>query len=330
MNNKFIFITDLHLSATGPRSRTDNYVEALLGKLKYVIKKCYKTDVTHLLLGGDLFDHPSIGDKVAGAVAKLFTEAYNEFGLNVYAIIGNHDVYGKNADNYDDAKLALFSQYPWFNLFGESEVIPFEGCNICGINYAKGLELVEGVEVDKKYKDVIVMLHSMVTGDEKSTVIKGNKIMISYKDMKFSKNVKLVLSGHYHPGYDIKKNKGVIFSNPGSFSRTDRLVGRTSVGPGYTYVEIEDGEFHVEQRVIPHDKDVFEASMEGLGEVDEVTRQLFMEALVEFKSEAFTMEQLESAVYNMIDEDLGLNFRVDQKLADFIVNKFKEKNEGER
>lgn len=323
--NKFLFITDLHFSASGPRSRKDNYAEALMKKLDHVFEACDKHNVEHILLGGDTFDHPSISDRIAGAVAKKFTNYYNESGVDVYAIVGNHDVYGKNSDDYDDAKLALFAQYPWFNISKDNEIFKFAYCNVCGVNYAKGLELVEGIDVDKKYKNVIVMLHSMITGEEKSVSINGNKILVSYRDMKFSKNIKLALCGHFHPGFDVKMNKGVKFSNPGSFARTSKLIARTSVGPGYSIITADIDGVKVKQYKLPCESDVFEITDEDFGEVDEVSKQMFLEALTEFKSEVFTMDQLVKAVYSMIGEDLGLDFKVDQELADFIIDEFKEK-----
>ena len=54
---KFIYCTDLHYGAT-PICRKDDYNEAILNKLRYIIDYAHNNDINTIVIGGDLFDRP--------------------------------------------------------------------------------------------------------------------------------------------------------------------------------------------------------------------------------------------------------------------------------
>lgn len=54
---KFIYCTDLHYGAT-PICRKDDYNEAILNKLRYIINYANDNDINTIVIGGDLFDRP--------------------------------------------------------------------------------------------------------------------------------------------------------------------------------------------------------------------------------------------------------------------------------
>lgn len=54
---KFIYCTDIHYGAT-PVCRKDDYNEAILNKLRYIINYANNNDIKLIVVGGDLFDRP--------------------------------------------------------------------------------------------------------------------------------------------------------------------------------------------------------------------------------------------------------------------------------
>ena len=54
---KFIYFTDVHYGAN-PVCRKDNYNEAILKKLKYIIEYAADNEIKTLVCGGDMFDRP--------------------------------------------------------------------------------------------------------------------------------------------------------------------------------------------------------------------------------------------------------------------------------
>jgi len=250
MIDKFCFITDTHFKNKTPVSRSDDYFLSLLKKLDYVIEFCKKRKIKSLLHGGDFFDSPFSSDYVAGIVAKRLTLS----GLNVYAILGNHDITGKNADSYVNGKMHLYESYPWFYLI-DKKYIEFDNCYITGFNYSIDNECPNRIMVDKKDKPVIALIHSMISEDNDIQI--GSKFnVVSAKTI--ISNASIVLMGHYHLGcrlveYPISGR----WCNPGSFARLSTLENNKGIGPGLVYLKASDSIVKAKRLIIPHDDSVF-------------------------------------------------------------------------
>ena len=71
--SKFIFITDLHITSTCS-IRTGDVLEDICNKLDYVVKFANKHKMP-IVIGGDIFDKPTVPDFVKGSAAKVFRKA---------------------------------------------------------------------------------------------------------------------------------------------------------------------------------------------------------------------------------------------------------------
>jgi len=87
---KLLYLTDTHIRGTSPRSRIDDFAQALLAKLREVLSLARLHGVAAILHGGDLFDRPD----VTPAVAREFLGVLRDCPCPIYGIAGNHDMFG--------------------------------------------------------------------------------------------------------------------------------------------------------------------------------------------------------------------------------------------
>lgn len=94
---KINIIGDLHIANT-VSTRTDNYFETCLNKLKQVLQ----ADVVFCL--GDFFNTPVVNTEIVSEVYTLLKEYSN---TKVYTIVGNHDCYNMNESTLYKTSLGL-------------------------------------------------------------------------------------------------------------------------------------------------------------------------------------------------------------------------------
>lgn len=286
MIDKFVFITDTHFKSRGPSSRNDDYFPALLKKLNYVIAYCKKKKVKVLLHGGDFWDNPFVSEYVAGIVAKVLRKSK----LKVYAIMGQHDVTGKNRDSYKNGKMHTFESYPWFHLLG-GRYIEFNNCFVTGHDFDIEMDCPDSIMIEPQHKPVICLAHAMISED-KSIEIDGHYQIREWGSV--TTNAALMLTGDYHLG--IKPNSHALcgqWCNPGSFARTS-ITDTKGIGPGLAYVRVlRGGEIKVQHHVIPH-KDVF-VNTDVITDVDKQLK--FERAFAELQDK----DIIEGDVFKIID-----------------------------
>ena len=89
---RLLFFTDTHIRGNTPRSRKDNILNTLFQKIEEIIDIAQQWQVDYILHGGDIFDRPDISPSIVRDVMKLF----KRFNRPIYAVAGNHDLYGHN------------------------------------------------------------------------------------------------------------------------------------------------------------------------------------------------------------------------------------------
>lgn len=63
---KILYMTDTHIRGTSPRSRTDDFQQAIREKIEEVIDIAERERVDLVLHGGDLFDRPNLSPPLSG------------------------------------------------------------------------------------------------------------------------------------------------------------------------------------------------------------------------------------------------------------------------
>ena len=93
---KLLCCGDLHLRATAPRYRIDNYYETQMGKLKWIFELAREESCEAILQPGDFFDSPNIPNHVLSDVLELL---YKYDHNTVYTVFGQHDLRYRNMEN---------------------------------------------------------------------------------------------------------------------------------------------------------------------------------------------------------------------------------------
>lgn len=88
---KALFVGDVHLKATNPVARKDNYAQAILDKLSWIATYAKTNDVSKIYFTGDIFDALNIPIPYLALVIETF-QSICSGGLEVFTIAGNHDL----------------------------------------------------------------------------------------------------------------------------------------------------------------------------------------------------------------------------------------------
>lgn len=120
------FVGDLHIDTATPASRADqSYIASCISKLTDVLETCKSNNVRAVFFAGDIFNRIQATHEAVNAAGEIFTR-YKQSGINLYTILGNHDIIRNSYENFQRSPLqTLFT-------FGVIE----------HINAAQGIEIV--------------------------------------------------------------------------------------------------------------------------------------------------------------------------------------------
>lgn len=224
-----LFTGDWHLRGNNPRNRIDDYPTAAATKLDEVFRLAQAHEADFVLMPGDVWDRP----EVSIAVLLMYADILRRSPVDIYATVGNHDIYGYNTGSYARSSLKLLEMLvPQLHVITDSGVAtnlskaagkggkypvyltatPYSRLmDIDGYGYSPDVELGDGVIS-------IHMAHGMLL-DHKPPFDR-------YSDLyKVPTTADIVLTGHDHLGYGIyNRADGVTFCNPGSLLRISASV----------------------------------------------------------------------------------------------------------
>lgn len=118
---RFLFFTDTHIRGTNPQNRKDNFLKTLHTKMEEVLDIAKRNNVDILLHGGDIFDRPDISP----SLVRDFILLINKHALPIYAVAGNHDIYGQNPLTINRTMLGLLDGADVVRLIKPGEKIYF-------------------------------------------------------------------------------------------------------------------------------------------------------------------------------------------------------------
>jgi calcineurin-like phosphoesterase family protein len=192
------FITDLHISATPPSSRKDDFLSSVCGKVSYVTSLMEPDD--WMIFGGDVFNTSSVPENAVNSLLEALP-------ANVATIVGNHDMNRRSRYGFNSTSLSLLINSGRIRHLTKHPMV-FHGLNLVGYDYNDDISLAD-------VSGNIVVAHKFICRDD--TLYDKSEIW-SYADIERQKP-HLILSGHDHVPYD-----GVICGDsriirPGALSR---------------------------------------------------------------------------------------------------------------
>jgi len=240
----FLQVCDPHLTGVSPKNRLDDYFDALCAKLNEAVYIANHNDA-YLLFMGDLVHKYDIAPEVINVLLRILRKARKR----VFSVLGNHDVYGHNADAAKDKVIignlfasgvvTLLSKAPQF--VEENGVI----VQLTGVSYHVGMDHDASDYFINKVQGVhqaIHVLHSYLV-DRPWPKHDGYTLL---QDVVTEANI--IATGHEHLGFGIfVRDDGVIFSNPGALGRVNCAMSEMNRMPTLTLFKCfkEYNEAHV-------------------------------------------------------------------------------------
>lgn len=235
MMTKFLFYTDTHLTGKQISSRSDDYAESVLRKMRQCYDHAKEIGCDFLVCGGDVFNTHRI---FSYDVIMKARDIIMSSGLDSWFIAGNHDVYGLSINYYGQSALAFLENI----CDGRFKMIrqPVEaGCVVlhpCHTWNDPDYCLRNGPD-DGRF-NVLVMHHLLDRCDASNpyTELDTRK----YGETAY----RLVLSGDLHSGYATHSFGHTTYCNPGALARTS--VANISRLPKAAVCTVDGGELSIE------------------------------------------------------------------------------------
>lgn len=271
--NRFIFFSDCHITTSAP-FRVGDPLQDIISKLEYVIEQANSYDAL-ILIGGDVFDKPTIPYEAYTAVCEVFKKAK----YTPIAIKGNHDQLFRCDDN--DKKTTIYNAFK-LGVLRELKS-PMDVCS-CVLTPDKSL-----INRDKPQ---ILVYHGFLN-------VKDGKHTVYVDDLAGVTTPTLVLLGHDHVEYDPVQIGSCTVFRIGSLFRDQRVVTSNRT-PKMLYIEVENGQFRTELLEVPA-RSVTDIFRETSGKVTTEVSSDYDTLISEFKNISEEDNDLMSLVSRVAD-----------------------------
>ncbi|ADL07971.1 metallophosphoesterase family protein [Thermosediminibacter oceani] len=247
---RFLFFTDTHIRGTIPQNRKDNFLETLFKKIREVVDIAHEEAVDVVLHGGDIFDRPD----VSPSLIREFVVLIRDLKAPIYAVAGNHDIYGQNPATINRTMLGVLDSIGIVKLINPGEKIFFNDNGIkiqlTGQHYYYGLDK-EGkedgycIKKDPGVNFAVHVVHGMLLDKPFFTGVSYTLIEDVLKT-----EADLTLCGHYHAGFGIINIQDKYFVNPGSLLRIDSSLSELTRIPGVILFDITNEGIKIKKRAL--------------------------------------------------------------------------------
>jgi exonuclease SbcC len=238
-------MTDIHFKGVNPENRLDNYADAVCLKLESFGWGVAQNGIQFVLIGGDVFDIPKISNQLLGRLSEIM----RNWGVPVYVMPGNHDVYGHNMSTLMHTSLGLLAKTGVVNLLtrNNSPYLFHIGTDQdCPVVALTAMEYIDDgskcsdvydprdYQVDRMKGEVnILMAHAMIMPNPSPHF---QCIDVAGIDT----NADVVLCSHWHQHFEYTNQNGTLFLNPGATGRTDANAYNINPAnkPAYLMIDI--------------------------------------------------------------------------------------------
>ena len=201
--SSIIFVGDLHLKGSSPISRVDDYPTVILNKLASLINTAKSFSCDKIMLLGDVFDSHITTLPYLAKVINTFRKI-SDAGIDVYTIVGNHDIKNNRMDSLDSSALGILISTGYLKLAPRNLTIDDTSFNC--FHYPEELEnnneSCYSVCVAHRYYEFGLSWDSLTSEDLKSL------------------NYDAMILGHYHVPCDTLSIEDTLLYRPGSLSRS--------------------------------------------------------------------------------------------------------------
>lgn len=276
-----VFVGDLHLASRVPGFRCDDYPQAILRKLRWVIEYARAERLLPVLLG-DLFDFPRDNAN------WLLVELHHLLDPHTPAIYGNHDCKENAPGDHDTVSILVASGL--LRLLSEDQ--PWTGdMNGCRV-------VIGGTSWGQKLPKAFDCASRMPEPDATPTVDRPAYVLwATHHDLRFPgfeeagrmdcrevPGIDLVVNGHIHRELQEVASGRTRWMNPGSLCRISRSDASRDHVPGVLRVDVSESGLAYRRVEVPHEafETVFHPEVESAPV--EVRQSLFIRDLEKLQS----------------------------------------------
>lgn len=267
---RLLYFTDTHLRGNTPQNRLDSLPDTLKNKLQEVVELADTLGIDYVLHGGDFFDNPSPSLAAVGD----FLEVFRQFRCPVYAVSGNHDLFGGNLNSLNRTLLGFLHRLGFVKLLmpGERTYLKKHELvlQLTGQPYHYEIDRrIPGLDyvVKKENADVAVhMVHGMLL--DQAVFPEADFTLI---DSILETEADVTLCGHNHLGFGIIRREDKFFVNPGALVRLSNHKQEITRKVGVVLIKLEGKEVACEfiplKTALPGDKVLTREKAEGKNEL---------------------------------------------------------------
>ena len=241
---KILVTGDLHYRGTRPRSRLDHDIEeTLTAKLEEVWGIARESQCSAIIIPGDLTDTPNLSYASMSNLADLLRRA----PVPVMTIPGNHDLYGNNPATIGRTPYGLLARLGLILNLHESGFRGIEGAaKVSGTSYHPDMDNDPttyqsefGIALADPYRDAphIHVAHGMLLDNAPGYSLKHTLI----KDVARDNDADIIVVGHDHIGFGVRRVEGKIFINPGSILRVPAHNANMTRQVGVVMITLDNG-----------------------------------------------------------------------------------------
>jgi DNA repair exonuclease SbcCD nuclease subunit len=177
-------------------------------------------------------------------VVREFAHVFRRFPAPIYAIAGNHDIYGHNPATTPRTMLGLLDAFGMIRLIDENEKIKLEKdgliVQLSGQPFHYDLDKRDPLydyavknEIGAHY--CIHMVHGMLVDRSLPDGVPHTMVHDVWSE------VDILLTGHYHAGFPIQHREGKYIINPGALARINNQPSEMKRMPQVALLELGEG-----------------------------------------------------------------------------------------
>ena len=188
---KIGIITDTHFGARNDNLNFNDYFYKFYDDIFFpTLKERGITTCVHM---GDVVDRRKfISYRIASDFRKRFINKFQELGIDLHIIIGNHDTYYKNTNEVNSMEELVGSDR--FKIYTESKIVEFDDIPILFVPWINVNNYDESIKLLNTAKSDIIMGHLGISGFE---MHRGQISLEGHKKEMF-RRFDTVFSGHFH------------------------------------------------------------------------------------------------------------------------------------
>ena len=205
---KLLLLSDCHLSAETPISRTDDLCKTQMNKLKFIFDYVEENEINEIVQAGDLFHSPR-----SWYLLEEFIDLYNKYdNLNISNVYGQHDTYSASIENRGATNLGILHRSEIITLLDHNPL--YLDDNTCVYGASWNDEVPEPEDLD--LCNILVIHEGIGTEDlyPGQNRLNANNFLRKHK-------FDLILCGDIHQSFSITDKNGRSIVNTGPLLRRE-------------------------------------------------------------------------------------------------------------